>query len=143
MKATSKAQNPAGGPGSAGAFAGSGMQANHTEPSARGKAFARAAKRRDRGLASSNRHAEEHAPGWTDRALCMLERFTSDHASPWTCEQFRAWAEVEGLDSPPEKRAFGAVIQGGLRAGWFVRVGYAPAASSNFGAKPLYQAARA
>lgn len=135
-----KTRPQAGGPRVAGAFAGSGMRVNHSGSRARSKAMAKAAARRDSGIAACAQHAEECAPGWTDRACLALERFAAQQSRPWTCEQFRAWAHARGLDCPPEKRAFGAVIQVGLRAGWFARVGYAPTASSNCGAKPLYQA---
>lgn len=138
MTRSLRKQNPAGGPGSACAFAGSELRIDHSRYSASVKALELATGRRDSGIALSSQHAEEHAPGWINRAVRMLERFGREEVTPWTCEHFRAWAEVEGLDSPPEKRAFGAVIQAGLREGWFERVGYAPAASSNGAPKPLY-----
>ncbi|MDR7192698.1 hypothetical protein [Luteimonas terrae] len=75
---------------------------------------------------------------WTVEAAALLERFAASESQPWTCERYRAWAAQQGLHLPDEQRRFGAVILAGLRLGWFVRVGYAPARSSNSAPKPLY-----
>lgn len=75
---------------------------------------------------------------WSIEAAELLERFAATEPKPWTCERYRSWAAQQGLKLPEEQRRFGAVILSGLRAGWFVRVGYAPARSSNHAPKPLY-----
>jgi len=98
----------------------------------------KAQRRRDRGMASAVRHTCEEAPGWPDRAYGYLQRYAGLDLEPWTIEQFRAWAIEQGLDRPAEERAYGGVTQRALRNGLIVRVGYAPAASSNGSAKALY-----
>lgn len=131
-------RNPPGGAGLTSAFAGSGMQANHTDSSARDNAMRRAEARRERGLEAALARADELAPGWSSHALTLLAAFAAEEEIAWTCERYRAWAHDAGLQRHPEQRAFGAIIRAGLRDGWFTRVGYAPAASSNCAPKPLY-----
>lgn len=102
--------------------------------------FDAARARREAGMTSALEHAESDAPGWGDRAYALLVEFAREHAAdPWTCEQFRPWAYARGLSRPDEERAFGPVTQRAIRAGAIVRVGYAPAASSNGSPKPQYR----
>ncbi|WP_143703973.1 MULTISPECIES: hypothetical protein [Luteimonas] len=82
--------------------------------------------------------ADSSRDNWAEEAAALLDRYALTEAKPWTCERFRAWAAQQGLHLPAEQRRFGAVILSGLRLGWFVRVGYAPARSSNSAPKPLY-----
>ncbi|WP_129136380.1 hypothetical protein [Luteimonas sp. YGD11-2] len=131
-------QSPPDGADFEGAFATSGMHANHTESSARDNAMRRAEGRRKRGIDAALARADELSPGWSTHALHLLAAFAAEQAIPWTCERYREWAHEAGLQVHPEQRAFGAIIRAGLRDGWFVRVGYAPAASSNCAPKPLY-----
>lgn len=97
-----------------------------------------ACKRGVAGIHSSVEHADENAPGWSERAYHFMVAFAASELTPWTVERFREWAMAQGLDKPAEERAYGAVTQRALRNGVMVRVGFAPAASSNCGAKPLY-----
>lgn len=98
----------------------------------------KAIERKDAGISSSASRANESSPGWADRAYSYMVKFASLTESPWTVEQFRHWAMSNGLDKPVEERAYGAVTMRALRHGVMVRIGFAPAASSNCGAKPLY-----
>lgn len=100
--------------------------------------FRAARARRERGMRDSEAHADRESPGWPERAYGLLCRYAREQAHPWTCESFRWWAAANGLDDPPDSRAFGGVTQRALRKGVILKVGYAPAASSNGSVKPLY-----
>lgn len=100
--------------------------------------FFAARDRRMEGMRSSAQHAEDEAPGWCIRAFRLMQQFAEREPMPWMVEQFRVWAEKQGLDLPPDSRAFGGVTQRAIRRGVIVKVGYAPAASSNGSPKPLY-----
>jgi len=138
MAPSSEKRNPAGGPGFEGAVAGSEVQGDHTAARLGLLDFKAAAARRDRGMESSLQHANEELPGWSESAFHLLTQYAAQESMAWTAEQFRAWSHAQGLPPPPEARAFGPIVQRGLRAGLFVRVGYAPAASSNGSPKPTY-----
>lgn len=100
--------------------------------------FDAAAARRLAGMASSLDHAEQDEPGWAEHCFALLRQYACLQAEPWTCETFRAWAYARGLSKPDEERAFGPITQKAIRKGVIVRVGYAPAASSNGSPKPQY-----
>lgn len=97
---------------------------------------------RDAGMQSSAEHAEEVMPGWQDRALEELRGFANGYGSqcPFTMEEWRMSAEAFGLPQPAELRAYGALTVRAIREGIIEKTGqYAPAASSNGSAKPLYR----
>jgi len=98
---------------------------------------AHSGERRERGMASSLAHAESDAPGWAAQCYALLCEYAASHHE-FQIEQFRAWAYANGLPKPDEERAFGSVTQRAIRASVIVRTGYAPAASSNGSAKPVY-----
>jgi len=105
--------------------------------------FARAKTRRERGIVSSILHADQASKDWPDRAFVYLVRYATAKRDPFTVEQFRLWAHEEGLEQPPDRRAFGGVTLRALHRGVLSRVGYQPTASSNGSAKPLYRGNRA
>ncbi len=97
-----------------------------------------AAARRDTGMLNSVNHAEANSPGWQDEAAALLQQFVNGRrfaGRSFMAEDFVAWASQIGLEDPPDKRAFGAVIQRAARAGVIRKVGYAPAKSSNLSPK--------
>lgn len=100
--------------------------------------FTVARKRRDEGIASSLAHADADHPKWSVRAFRLLVQYVSETNHPFTIEHFRPWAYAHGLEEPSEERAFGGVTCKAIRDGVIVRVGYAPAASSNNAVKALY-----
>src|SRR4051812_29537975 len=89
--------------------------------------------RRDDGMARAVEHADAVAPSWSERALRSLMEFKlyNPAADSFMAEEVRKWSELNGLAAPPDGRAWGAVFQRAARAGHIVRLGYAPAKSSN------------
>jgi hypothetical protein len=88
-------------------------------------------------------HAERTAPGWQDRAFELLAMFAKVKAqvgTPFLGESFRAYASTNGLEDPPDGRAFGAVFKRAAREGVIESVGFAPANSSNRSPKTLWRA---
>ena len=102
--------------------------------------FQAARARRDQGMASSEAHANDDAPGWSDQCFVLLCRFVDERTEPFTIEDFRPWAYSRGLSKPAEERAFGGVTQRAIRQGVMVRVGYKPTASSNGAVRATYAA---
>lgn len=100
--------------------------------------FTAAKARRDSGMSSSLTHADDVEAGWSDHAYGLLVRYAGEQSHPFTIEGFRWWAASHGLADPPDSRAFGGVTQRAIRRSVIVRVGYAPAASSNGSPKPIY-----
>ena len=96
------------------------------------------ASRRDLGIERSAARAGE---AWQRQARGYLLEWLSSPRPDWLTEEFREWATARGLDSPPDGRAFGKVMQSAKRERLVVAVGYAPACSSNGSAKVLWRAA--
>lgn len=97
--------------------------------------------RRDLGIERSADHAERVADGWKARARGYLLEFLATNPGEFLGEQMREFAELRGMDFPPDGRAWGAVLQSAARAGLIVKRGYAPARSSNLSPKVLWRAA--
>lgn len=103
----------------------------------------RARARGELGMASAAAHAESDAPGWGQRAASYLMLFAVARGDcPWTIEVARTWAYENGLDQPPDGRAWGGVTKSFLAGGAIERVGYAPAVSSNMSPKAIYRVRR-
>jgi hypothetical protein len=101
-------------------------------------ATAAARARRDKGIIDSILHADHNADGWPERAFAYLLQWSALAVEPWTVETFRQWAQDNGLDQPPDLRAFGGVTQRAIRRGLIARVGYARTNSSNRSFMPHY-----
>lgn len=84
-------------------------------------------------------HADVVKPGWMVDAARAVVFFAGRQSAPWLVEQARRDAEQRGLSAPPDKRAWGAVIQALKRRGLIAMAGYAPSASSNGSPKCLWQ----
>jgi hypothetical protein len=52
---------------------------------------------------------EQIEPGWQDLAIEKLKLFIQS-TNQFITEDFRLWAEDNGLSQPPEPRAYGALI---------------------------------
>lgn len=96
--------------------------------------------RREIGMDRVAAKAQRVAPGWMDHAFVLLQRYAAQQRTPFLGEQFRAWAHARGLARPHDDRAFGPLMTRAAKAGVIVRAGFAPSASSNGSAKPLWQA---
>lgn len=98
--------------------------------------FARA--RRDDGIQRSGDHAGDR---WKRSARGYLLEFLTVRPSPFLAEDVREFAEVRGLEAPPDGRAWGAVMRAAARDRLIDKVGYAPARSSNLSPKVQWRRA--
>jgi hypothetical protein len=69
---------------------------------------------RDDGMARAANHADQVVPSWQERALAFLRDYAASHAD-FICEDVRQYAEARGLPTPPDGRAWGAVMMRGAR----------------------------
>lgn len=94
--------------------------------------------RRDDGIQRAADHAGDQ---WRRGARGYLLEFLSSQPGPFLAEDARAFAESRGFAHPPDGRAWGVVFQSAARAGLIVKIGYAPAKSSNLSPKVQWRAA--
>lgn len=99
--------------------------------------------RRDEGISRAAEHAERVAEGWGRRARGYLLEYIASkpRGTTFLAEDVREFAEERGIDSPPDGRAWGHVMQAAKREGTIISRGYAPARSSNLSGKVLWGAA--
>lgn len=83
--------------------------------------------RRDSGMQRAAEHAGRE---WQDRAVALVRWYAGFHPTFLT-EQVRSMAELRGLKSPDDARAWGAVMMRAAREKIVRQDGYAPANSSN------------
>jgi hypothetical protein len=98
--------------------------------------FTWAEKRRDIGMERAVEHADSAEEGWSADARAALLAYARRIGRPFLVEEVREAATW--LPAPPDGRAWGAVTRRAALAGSIVRVGYAPAASSNCSPKCLW-----
>lgn len=82
------------------------------------------------GMAAAVEHADDVVFAWSQRAEALLVEFAGG-VETFLAEDARAFAAERGLPSPPDGRAWGAVLQRARRANLIQKVGFAPARSSN------------
>lgn len=99
--------------------------------------FARS--RRDDGIERAGNHAGQR---WQRAARGYLLEYLATHAGRFLAEDVREFAEAQGLDLPPDGRAWGAVFQTAARQNVIRKVGYAPARSSNLSPKVQWEGLR-
>jgi hypothetical protein len=68
-------------------------------------------------------HQEKRLPGWNERALKMLMYF-SRITDDFITEDFRYWAEKNGLEEPGEPRAYGGIVLKASRMGMIIPTGH-------------------
>lgn len=107
---------------------------------ARQSAFEQARTRREVGIVRSTLGAERKDEGWADRAFAALCIYAARRRKAFTIEEFRTDAERDGLDPPPDGRAYGGVVVRALRHDILKHAGWALAASSNLSPKSTYLA---
>ena len=99
-----------------------------------------AIERRDIGIHRAVEKADRDDSGWSWRAYYALLKYATTHDNKFLAEDVREWAEHHGHIDPPENaRAWGAVMQRGVRRKIIEKVGYAPAKSSNLSPKVLWR----
>lgn len=84
-------------------------------------------------------HAERVEPGWRELALVSLEQFLAGHDGSFLTEQFIEWSRKNGVEQPPDDRAWGPVITRAFRRRIIERVGFALARTSNLGPKSVWR----
>jgi hypothetical protein len=76
---------------------------------------------RDAGMAQALASAESKIPSWGDKAYQAL----LDYPHPqFMTEDVRKWAHEEGLEKPPQARAWGAVIARAKKEGEIIPIGF-------------------
>jgi hypothetical protein len=93
--------------------------------------------RRDDGIQRSGDHAGDR---WRRGARGYLLEFLVANRAPFMAEDVREFAESRGFEAPPDGRAWGIVFQSAARERLIVKVGYAPAKSSNLSPKVQWMA---
>lgn len=87
---------------------------------------------RDEGMQRAIGHADSVDEGWSDRAYSMLVDFLARSGGrAFFAEEIRIEAEAAGFPAPPDRRAWGAVVNRAVRAGVVRRIGYGPQQSPN------------
>lgn len=73
--------------------------------------------RRDAGMSAAATHADRVHDGWTAAALERVKA-AAQREETLTCESVRQKAESDGFPQPPDKRAWGRVMQMAAKSGW-------------------------
>ena len=94
--------------------------------------------RRDDGIQRSGDHAGEN---WRGSARGYLLEYLATTNGPFLAEDVRKFAESRQFAKPPDGRAWGMVFLAASREHLIVKVGYAPAKSSNLSPKVQWRAA--
>jgi hypothetical protein len=68
------------------------------------------------GIIRSETKQEQLEPGWQDLAIEKLKIYIQS-TNQFITEDFRLWAEQNGLSQPPEPRAYGALILKAIKLG--------------------------
>lgn len=70
------------------------------------------------GIRRAAQHAEDVSPNWNERALGYLKEYIAHRGNfIFPAEDARVYAESRGFDTPPSKRAWGAVINAAKNQG--------------------------
>ena len=108
--------------------------------------FTEAVNRRDEGIAHAVGRALRQNTLWMDVCVSRLEEFVRARpGDSFLAEEYMEWLRhaspdlLDGIDL----RAFGGVIREAAKQGLIVRIGYAPANTSNRSPKCLWRGCRA
>lgn len=89
------------------------------------------------GMLRSSLNADSKIPGWNECAFEALRQFlNSINDNTFMAEDIRAWASTWGLDNPPSKRAWGAVINRAAKEKLIVFCGYSKTSNPTAHATP-------
>jgi hypothetical protein len=94
---------------------------------------------RDVGIRRAAEHAESKVPTWNERAFGYLLEFAAGkrQGDRFQSEDVRQLAEGKGFPVPPDKRAWGAIMLRGARAGIMTKIGWAPASDPKVHCNPV------
>lgn len=87
----------------------------------------------------SAKHADVVNKNWTADAYNLFVKFSNENNRPFLTEEVRAYAEGQGLPSPPDGRAWGHVAKSCDRNKVIKSIGYSAAKSSNGSPKVLWR----
>jgi hypothetical protein len=65
----------------------------------------------DAGAKLAADHANAETPGWSEVAESYARQFVATRTKPFIAATLRIYAENNGCPSPPDKRAWGCIIQ--------------------------------
>jgi hypothetical protein len=100
--------------------------------------YAKAREGAERGMNQAVDHADRVSPEWSERAYDKLFEYAWLGVDFMT-EDVRLWAEQVGLDSPPDNRAWGAVVNKAVREHLIERVGYGNAKTGHMRPMPIWR----
>lgn len=94
---------------------------------------------RDNGIIRAVNHADRVHSNWSDNAFDALKSFANllGRGEHLTSELVRAHAEFHGLPTPPDKRAWGAVMLKAARAKLIVKKGWTTATDPKVHCNPV------
>jgi hypothetical protein len=87
----------------------------------------------------SAKHADVVNENWTADAYSLFVKFSNENNRPFLTEEVRAYAEGQGLPSPPDGRAWGHIAKSCDRNKVIKSIGYSAAKSSNGSPKVLWR----
>jgi hypothetical protein len=85
---------------------------------------------RDMGIKRASDHADSQIEDWSNTAYEFFIQFARANKT-FTTEDARIAAESNGLLTPPDKRAWGAVAVKAIKTGLIIRNGYSTKKSRN------------
>lgn len=94
---------------------------------------------RNRGIERAIAHADAEFTSWSDVAFAHLKVFVLRRArgATFTAEQIREHADKQGFRSPPDRRAWGAVMLRAARAGLIRKNGWTIATDPRVHCNPV------
>ncbi|MCA0397301.1 MAG: hypothetical protein LCH51_07840 [Bacteroidetes bacterium] len=75
------------------------------------------------GIKKAVDHAEATNRGWNNKAFGYLLQYVRTHSEKFLMEEFRQWAEAQGLPSPPHLRAYGGIALRAAKCGFIRKIG--------------------
>jgi hypothetical protein len=96
--------------------------------------------RASRGIERAGDHADRESPTWRERAALFIWQYGIKADRRFLIEDAAAWAYSQGLDSPPDGRAWGAAVRLAKSREWIESDGYMAAKSSNMSPKVAWRA---
>ena len=77
---------------------------------------------------------------WQDLAFTKFTLFLDclEPGEKFLSEQVRVWSHLDGLEEPEDNRAWGPVINRGVREKLIVKIGYAPSATGHCRPMPVW-----
>ena len=88
---------------------------------------------------ASAERADREIDDWTLKAVALFAEYARKAPSPFLTEEARQYAELHGLSSPPDGRAWGHIAKRCQRDGLTISAGFGSAKSSNGSPKVLWR----